>query len=312
MTLQPWWERCPERLEYEISALDAAGILWQRDEQAAARGVMQFQLTVTHEGRDLPLVVRFPDLYPYFRFEVYAPTLELPYHQNPFENNLCLIGRRTHYWDTTDTVAGLLQVQLSRVIESAQSSDAAAIAGVEQEQAEPFSNYYNYAPSMIIVQSDWTIGLEHPGGLLTIGSVSPSGASPPMLVRGAVLKLSDARGAQILAVDNAWRSSFPGPELTARWVRIDKPVRESNPGAFLRHLFRIHPEVEDAPVNRVNSGWLKIWGVLFPEETAWRRVGEGWVFVCAYDPKRANLRNSRSRQPTSKKRRKRGRKGSRR
>ena len=31
--MSTWWEKYPERLEYELDALDAAGIEWDRDEE---------------------------------------------------------------------------------------------------------------------------------------------------------------------------------------------------------------------------------------------------------------------------------------
>ena len=51
-------------------------------------------LKVEAEGAIVPLEVTFPDLYPYFRFEIVAPTLSLDHHQNPFGKNLSVAGFR--------------------------------------------------------------------------------------------------------------------------------------------------------------------------------------------------------------------------
>ena len=91
-----WWVHQPGRYEYELAQLDAAGIDYSIDEVARAEGILRLDLNIpSEEGQPLKLQATFPDLYPYFRFEIRAPEIDLPHHQNPFSKNLCLLGRST-------------------------------------------------------------------------------------------------------------------------------------------------------------------------------------------------------------------------
>jgi hypothetical protein len=153
MSQAKWWVRWPGRLKWELQQLKKAGIVYDHDREALRAGVVRLYLTLTINGKPRRLSVTFPDSYPYFRFEIAAPDENLPYHQHPQSKYLCLLGRSTHYWNTDDTVARLLQEQLPKVFSTAESADREEVAGVEHHQAEPFSDYYTYAPSMLTVQS---------------------------------------------------------------------------------------------------------------------------------------------------------------
>src|SRR6185437_13038694 len=109
-----WWQRHPARLDYELQALREAGFSITRDEESIADGVMRLTLLSQITGVPERLVVTFPDLYPYFRFEIEAPDIPvLTHHQHPFTKNLCLLGRSTLHWNTTDTVASIIQEQMA-------------------------------------------------------------------------------------------------------------------------------------------------------------------------------------------------------
>lgn len=251
--------------------------------------------------------VVFPDLYPYFRFEVYARTLELPYHQNPFERNLCLIGRRTHFWNPSDTVAGLLRSQLPNVIKTAQATDVNAVADVEQRQAEPFGEYYPYAPAMILIQSDWSIAASIPHGQLIIGCSTPLQLLPDQFVRGAVLEIRTESDEVLWVANESLRRAFSGKTLAARWTRTPQPIKHQDVGLFIEQVLQSYPWLRNARPNHVNDGWLRIWGVLFPEEVGHRTIGEGWVFACAVDKKRPNVGPMPPKYLTAKKNLKKGR-----
>ena len=99
-----WWEQWPGRREMELKALDDANISFQLDEGCFQKGALKIQLQPTVNGEILELVAHYPELYPYFRFQVFATNLNLPSHQDPFQGTLGLIGRSTWNWHTTDTL----------------------------------------------------------------------------------------------------------------------------------------------------------------------------------------------------------------
>ena len=71
-----WVERWPDRVDFELRALEDAGIPYQRDDAAWQKGVLRLVLRPVIGGQTLDLFAEFPDAYPYFRFEVYAPALD--------------------------------------------------------------------------------------------------------------------------------------------------------------------------------------------------------------------------------------------
>ncbi len=285
----PWWELNPGRLEYELDALARAGIACERDEAALAHGIIRLNLQVNVEGELIPLEVTFPDLYPYFRFEVDAPTLDLGHHQNPFGKNLCLIGRETYYWDTTDTVAGLLQEQFPTVLETGRSADKETAVGQEHQQAEPIGVFYPYWPSMVVMPSDFVISGHFDRGTFSVAPNGPQGPPPSHFLRGALVDLRSLEDDLLGEADARLLSAYPADRLQGYWVRASEPIRHEDPNHFMREIFQRFPSAKSAPANRVDQGWLQIWGVVFPEEVDWRESGDGWVFVCLFSHQRAGL-----------------------
>lgn len=285
-----WWEEFPERLAYEQRALEAAGIAYERDESAFARGVLRWRIQMPFKGEIIPLDVTFPDVYPFFRFQVEAPTLSLDHHQNPFGKNLCLIGRGTYHWNTTDTVAGLLQEQLPLVLQTGQCEDREAVRGLEQQQAEPFSDYYPYPPSLVVIPCSSAVGSGHDYGTFTVTAVGAQGPPPEQFVRGLLSTVRGQAGEVLFEADPALLTAFPGQRLEGTWVRVPQPIRHADQNLFVKELLERFPAARRARPNKVQGGWLQIWGVAFPEEAGWRSEdGEGWVFVCLFSRKESQL-----------------------
>lgn len=292
--MQPWWERDSDRYQYELAALDRAGIVWTRDEEAFARGFLRLELEVDENGERVPLRVTFPDLYPYFRFEVEAPTLSLRHHQNPFQKNLCVMGRATHHWNTTDTVAEVLKQQLGKVIATGRSDDAAATKGLEQDQAEPYSDYYPCPPSMVVIPEIVSLPANCNHGTFTLLTDGPQGPPIEHFLRGVITALRGADGAEGLAPVGEWRAAFSGKTVEGFWARLAAPIAHVEQNLFLEELLRRVPSALQAPINRVDGGWLQIWGVGFPEEVTRRQCdGLGWVFVCLFAKSRLDMAGAR-------------------
>jgi hypothetical protein len=99
LALKPWWENWPERLKFELDQLQAAGVQITKLSKDSVTGILEMQLEHVIGGRFMPLSVRFTPFFPYTRFELFAPDLALAHHQNPFQKNVCLIGRASENWD---------------------------------------------------------------------------------------------------------------------------------------------------------------------------------------------------------------------
>jgi len=276
MIRKPWWEVYPSRLEREFDALKEVGIEYTTDEDAFAKGILCLYVEMEKAGT---LRVVFPDLYPYFRFEIYAPELQLSHHQNPFSKSLCLIGRSTINWRADDTLASFLIDRLPQVIHTGTSDNATEVAGIEEHQAEPFSDYYPcYPGTALIVDGSWEIDASCESGTILIGTISPK----EQLLKGAVLEVRD-EDENILAEASAQiKCAFPGEQLVGRWVRLSEPLKTPDHDERFMYLQKKDPYPNRIRGYRVDGGELKIRASLFPEEISrWRQCDYGWMFVCS-------------------------------
>lgn len=273
--LSPWWERWPGLLERELRELDRAGITYEIDDGALARGFIRLRLKTTVGGERLSLIATYPDLFPYVRFEVRAPDLDLPRHQNPFTKGLCLIGRASENWEVNDTLADFITERLPLVIDTARSEDADEVAAREEHQGEPFSDYYTYdADSICIIDSSWKLDPGIKSGELVIGLEM----NPGLLLRGAVIEVRDSHGATLARIEPTVAELYP-KRITGRWVRHAECIRENDPSAFLDTLASEHPHLAKLRGQVVSGGLLDVVAVIFPEELRWREEGDGWLFV---------------------------------
>jgi hypothetical protein len=291
-------------LEFELAELDRSGFTYRRDPDAFEQGVLLLEVDLEIEGRKETLTATYPDLYPYFRIIVEAPSLDLEHHQHPLGKGLCLLGRGTENWHTNMTLATLLVEQLPILLQTAKTDDFSVASGLEEDQAEPFSEYYPYLPeTMVLVESEWDIPKDLRGGRLVLG-IDNSHAMPPAMapshpvygavlrqavLRGAVLEVRDEDGGLVAEASTEVRDIYGGITAEAVWLRVDHEVPEFNQMEFIKHLCAVHPLARTVPTNRYLHGWLQVWGVLFPEETARRIKGEGWVFACRFSQVRHKL-----------------------
>ena len=296
MSLTPWWELYPAKLEQELQALESKGITYCKDEDAFAMGICRLYLKAPIGEKVLELEAVFPDLYPYFRFEVKAHTLELTHHQNPFGKNLCLMGRATNNWRPSYTLAGILEERLAQVIETGMSDDIEQVAELEEHQAEPVSDYYLYENgASIIVESNWSIKSCFSSGSMLIGLNSRGPR-----IRGAVFEVWDESKRIIADSDNRIRNAFELGCVTGRWIRLSEPPRFEKPDELFNYLSQKDKNAQSYS-SPIDGGKIEIRAALFPEEQAWRKNGEGWVFVCKYEgarevqsrPKRTNKSGNR-------------------
>jgi len=226
-------------------------------------------------GEELSLVATYPDLFPYVRFDVRAPDLDLHRHQHPFTKGLCLIGRATENWEVDDTLAVFLTERLPLVLETALGEDPEEVAAREEHQGEPFSDYYPYQEdSICIVDSSWELNPMINEGELVIGLEGNSG----LLLRGAILEVRDARGATLAQADPALAQLYP-KRITGRWARRAEPIPEADASAFLRTLAAEHPQLGRPFRHVVGGGRLEVTALVFREEQGWRDHGDGWVFA---------------------------------
>lgn len=277
-----WWERWPERLEHELQALRCLGIEFERDEAAFARGLLRLRLFPVVDGARVELIATFPGSYPYFRFELAAPELALPRHQHPFAKNLCLIGRATDNWSLKDTLAAFVESQVPLALKAAVGEGVDAGGQIaEEDQGEPFSDYYSYAPAMLLVDGNWSLPATATHGSLNVGLLARLGEAhgESIHLRGVVKEVRGP-GHEVLARANvALLRRHYASSVSARWVRVEKPVHESDAGKLFAFLQRADPAGTGLSWSDVGSLRLQIYGALFPEEQRRGVLEDGWVFA---------------------------------
>lgn len=271
--MRPWFEENAARLAFELDALQRAGIRYELDEQARQAGKLRLQVWVTIDQQETALVADFPDLYPYFRFEVSAPTLNLARHQHPLQKNLCLLPGATQFWHSTDTLSNHLATQLPRLVQSLGDNT------LEIAQGEPVSSYLGYHENtMVLVDSGWQFPplLQH--GKLLIGTeqqlVTPHATT---ILRGAVLQARDSTGATIATSDPTWEQLYKH-RLRAQWYRVDELPLHADPHHLLAALSLQFPGL-DHHGDTQHGVRININAILFPEEVRWQTMGLGWVFI---------------------------------
>ncbi len=228
----------------------------------------------------------FPDVYPYTRFELIAPDLDLPHHQNPIGKNLCLIGRASSNWNTDDTLAKFVKDRLPVVLRAARSEDSSEVAKLEEHQAEPFSDFFPYVlGAILLIDSGWTLS-DFNEGKFVIGSHGP--LQP--LLRGAVLEVQDMKGNILKKADDAFRELYVN-RIPGIWVRSPTAPLGERPKDVFNALRRQNNSLQTAPWCPVKGGRIQVIGVVFPEEVGWRQQGEGWVFLIHFQGSRPGFRS---------------------
>lgn len=275
MTTRPWFERWPERLQHEREALRRAGIEFEVDEEAQRSGVLKLLLRTPsgHPGGQHDLRALFPDEFPFFRPEVYADSLDLPRHQNPFQKNLCLLGRSTIHWHPDTTLAEHLEKQLPLLMSRAHLSDP-EILREHGEQAEPRGAFYTYQPgSFVLIDPAQKVPDELSRGTLVMGH-----ASQGAVFAGALFRVKDEGGKPV-------SNAIPVPDNYAkrdavRWVRSEIPPPFQDAKGVEDWLREQYPWVLEKSCRLSwNGGHAYVAGILYPEEVGPGQLGDGWIFL---------------------------------
>jgi hypothetical protein len=276
----PWWERYPGRLEFEIAALSELGIGSERDEQAWEEDLLRLRLVVPDRFTglgELELTATFPEFYPYLRPEVQAVGLALPHHQHPFGKNLCIVGRSTRYWESGDTLAGILEANLRTVLTA--GSGAAVGEGDEEDQGEPFSDYYrgiSQSNAVVLVDSDWEVAVGAKGNatLYVAGDLPPANDAHTLVVVEQLFDADNIVAAMPVEVVDLYTSC---PKVDARWVMLHGAVQSDDPSEIWAAAAAA--DHVEAPSYSDDKKRVELRLVGFPEEHGRQGLGVGWILV---------------------------------
>ena len=165
--------------------------------------------------------------------------------------------------------------RLPALLTSARSADRAAVAHLEESQAEPFGDYYAYAPgSMILVDSSWDIPQDVSQGELEIAVRSAGNGC----FRGTVRTVRGPDKTVLAESDTAVASS-DSEVVRARWVRTPDPLQAPDGQSLLELVRQRWPQIAVPRWKSINGRQTNIIAIMFPEELRKGVTGDGWVFV---------------------------------
>lgn len=270
--MQPWFEKIPQRLEYELEQLRKAGYSFTEDEVSKAGGRIVLEVKYPIDGQCHDLKVVFPDNYPYFPVEISAPTFPVGPHKEPYTGLLCTLKDPLENWSVYETLAGFLDTQVKKVHQVHQG----LIVGDEFEakEAAQATGYFPYLTSTLVFTGQWDIHPEHRYGKLVIG-LEP-GSDPNKALRGAVVEVQDASGNTLAQIDDLLAKRYP-QKIIGRWARLNAPPAKVG-GGELNEALKVWPALGEPRF----KGAPDVVGLLFPEETQYQKYEENWVFVVRF------------------------------
>lgn len=278
-----WPDRYPGRLEYELASFERRELDFRLDEghyQRSGQVVMRGQLP--HGDQIIDLEVVYPDFFPLFRPQVFAPELRLGRHQNPVAGNICLLDRPTRAWHTNDTGAWLVAEQLPYLL-SLLEQDGEELARAEVPQAEPASAFLPYdQPGAMLAVPGTALALpaeRHRGvARLTFSSTDAETASMRVLL--AKVCADDVGASPLAEADEPLRERFGGRALDVRWVRLPESPAADSAEALLQLARKQDPGLGMATWHRLADDWeVRPTAIVFPEEVEQQVIEDGWVLL---------------------------------
>jgi hypothetical protein len=122
-----------------------------------------------------------------------------------------------------------------------------------------------------LVDSAWVIDPSINKGVLRIGADTSKH-------KFAVLTVIDDKK-RILAEAAPEISQLYSDQIPGKWVRLQEPIVQSDPRAFLADLLRRDETLIKGKTPFATGSFII--GVIFPEEVKWRECKDGWVFLFA-------------------------------
>jgi molybdopterin/thiamine biosynthesis adenylyltransferase len=285
--MRPWIEAHPGRLEHELEAFERAdGLDFALDqEELEHTGRVILRGTLALPGREpIELEVRYPASFPYLRPEVYAPTLKLPRHQNPYLHNLCLLDASTRQWNPSETGAWLVAERVPKLL-GLLEGDPDVMRHEEAPQGEPASAYFGGQPGTVVFVPEAMLGLDpsERGGVIKLSTGVPERGHGIFLrvCLSRVIARNKGKDRSLAVADEALAQRFGTTSFDGTWVRLNElPAEGSGTPSDLWTAAQQSPAFVSPPWQRVDGGGkIRILGIVCSEEVRQGEYEDVWLFV---------------------------------
>lgn len=269
--MAPWFIRYPKRLQNELQALSDAGFSATLNKSARESGRIEITVKYLLDGVTHDLVATFPDLYPYFPFEITSLTFPGGRHKNQYNNSLCLLKDPHTTWSASDdTLAKILNTQIPKFVQAQQDPENAT--DLEAHEATQVAGQLLYVAGSYLFTGDWQINMECHKGEISIGVETNFDTN--QAIRGAVLEVRDSNNKRLVSIDDAIGNRFSNT-FKGRWVRLPSAPSSTNPNDILQEAAAHWPELKTPKFNKGPD----VIGILFSDEVEYGKFDESWIFL---------------------------------
>lgn len=277
-----WWERFPGRLEAELESFRERGLAFEIDDGVLRdSGRVLLRGAIDVNGNVVALEVLYPDLFPYFRPEVFAPQLELERHQNPRDHNLCLLDRPTSNWRPSDTGGWLVAERVPYLL-SLLAAGPDEMREAEAPQGEPASVYFASPSGAAIFVPAEALAVDPErragSGRICLAADGLRGLTLRGLLCELVVKPRAGKSVKVAGAGDELASRFSGAHLGMRWARLDGPPSGFDADAIFAAADSVQAGFGRPHWQAVGVGELAVAGVVFPEEVRQNEYEDTWVF----------------------------------
>lgn len=213
--MERWWEaRYQSRYLEERERLQAAGLLISEEREDNDQLVWHID-GYEHQGTPIPFIVKFPVLYPYFKFILQTNAVTADRHISPIEGVICYLPRDTGMWNpATDYVADIIMQRIPLVLDTGNNPNLEDRKGMEEPFAEPNSVLISSSPNTSILVGNTDVSPEHDSGFMVLRRLSRAKRI------AQVISITDTKHNKVYEADFELTSDISG-RVSLPWLRIN-------------------------------------------------------------------------------------------
>lgn len=286
MPLRPWWNEIPGRLEWEFAWLAHEGFRYEETGRDDASGTLELRVEYPTDGKVLNLHVIFPPFFPDARYEIRCADVKLVHHQNPFTNELCLLGRSSALWDPAVPLAIFLKEQMPDLLKAGMTDDRSEAEAIEDHQAEPVTPFLSFLEdSVLLIDESAEPGDGSAGEFDAIVNMTGSGEHPA--IKGIIRSLDER---PLWTPTSAIMGSYGWDvEMRGRWYNTSAFPPGLNAAQFLTWVHKEHPDVAKPrfEIERKHYSY-ELLAFQIPSEVGHRQIGMERLAVIRITPRFGN------------------------